>query len=114
MVGALQLAGAEARCVLVETEVREEVSREMAGLLRGMEASYQASPLTRSCLAAPGSAPRAEGALTAAPCLYTHKRVLRLGLRVETQRGAHVAYLTMYGDLEGACAGAARSGDAAA
>ncbi len=31
--------------MLVETEVREEVSQEMAGLLRGMEASYKARPL---------------------------------------------------------------------
>ena len=39
-----QLAGAEARCCLVETEVREEVSADMADLLRGMEASYKVRP----------------------------------------------------------------------
>jgi hypothetical protein len=33
---------AEQRCVLVETEVREDVSNEMADLLRSMEASYKA------------------------------------------------------------------------
>ncbi|KAK9917104.1 hypothetical protein WJX75_000928 [Coccomyxa subellipsoidea] len=36
-----QLTAAEHRCVLVETEVREEVSNEMADLLRSMEASYK-------------------------------------------------------------------------
>jgi len=40
----LQLAVAEQRCVLVETEVREEVSDEMADLLRSMEASYKVLP----------------------------------------------------------------------
>lgn len=36
-----QLAAAEQRCILVETEVREDVSDEMADLLRSMEASYR-------------------------------------------------------------------------
>ena len=45
----MQLAGAEARCVLVETEVREEVSQEMAGLLRGMEASYKVNIPSSAC-----------------------------------------------------------------
>lgn len=36
-----QLRGAEERVALAETEVREEVSNEMAELLRGMEASYK-------------------------------------------------------------------------
>ncbi len=39
-----QLAAAEHRCVLVETEVRDEVSNEMADLLRSMEASYKVRP----------------------------------------------------------------------
>jgi len=37
----VQLRGAEERGALAETEVREEVSNEMAELLRGMEASYK-------------------------------------------------------------------------
>ncbi len=37
----LQLVAAEERCALAETEIREEVSTEMAALLHDMEADYK-------------------------------------------------------------------------
>ena len=37
----LQLVAAEERCALAETEIREEVSAEMASLLHDMEANYK-------------------------------------------------------------------------
>ncbi len=37
----LQLVAAEERCALAETEIREEVSTEMASLLHDMEANYK-------------------------------------------------------------------------
>ena len=49
-----QLRGAEERVALAETEVREEVSNEMAELLRGMEASYKVtlpSAMFSACMA---------------------------------------------------------------
>lgn len=41
----MQLRGAEERGALAEAEVREEVSNEMAELLRGMAASYKVRAL---------------------------------------------------------------------
>lgn len=37
----VQLVAAEERCALAETEIREEVSTEMASLLHDMEANYK-------------------------------------------------------------------------
>lgn len=37
----LQLVAAEERCALAETEIRQEVSAEMASLLHDMEANYK-------------------------------------------------------------------------
>lgn len=48
----LQLVAAEERCALAETEIREEVSTEMASLLHDMEANYKVSTRPQLCASA--------------------------------------------------------------
>lgn len=46
----LQLVAAEERCALAETEIRQEVSAEMASLLHDMEANYKVGHHNHSVL----------------------------------------------------------------
>ena len=48
----LQLVAAEERCALAETEIREEVSAEMASLLHDMEANYKVCTCPQLCASA--------------------------------------------------------------
>lgn len=48
----LQLVAAEERCALAETEIRQEVSSEMASLLHDMEANYKVCTHPQLCASA--------------------------------------------------------------
>lgn len=82
----MQLTAAEHRCVLVETEVREEVSNEMADLLRSMEASYKVQP----CLLIHAYTKPLLCILSASYPLVVSGLVLRLKVRMQPLRLGNV------------------------
>ena len=88
----MQLTAAEHRCVLVETEVREEVSNEMADLLRSMEASYKVQP----CLLIDAYTNPLLCVLNASYPLVGSGLVLRLTVRMQPLRLGNVGSFSMH------------------
>ena len=76
----LQLVAAEERCALAETDIRQEVSTEMASLLHDMEANYKvchhADALHRLILHSTSVSASAVAAVSVHDCQVSHTAVI--------------------------------------